>query len=141
MLPKWQRVASLLPLQPATMKKEATKQQQTCNLLPALLPLKNSLESFLRGIASRLGRPLVDRTENFHHSPRGYPDQSKSRGTLTRTRTGRRRGTPTATFVAQRRRLSLFARGRMWISNSGHQGVLFCVGQPPGFHFRQVFLY
>ncbi len=30
----------------------------------------------IRGVASRFGRPLVDRAENFHHAPRVCPDQS-----------------------------------------------------------------
>jgi len=52
--------------------KEATNWQHVASFVAT----SRCLEEFLRGISSRFGRPAVDRTENFHHAPRGCTDQS-----------------------------------------------------------------
>src|SRR5688572_2967857 len=40
---------------------------------------RRSLEEILRGIASRIGRAMRDRSENFHQVSRHDPDQSMHR--------------------------------------------------------------
>jgi hypothetical protein len=67
----------LLPLERDSRK----KWQQNWQHVAAFVATAEALQHLVGGIASRFWRAWLDKTENLHHSPCGYPDQSRIRST------------------------------------------------------------